>query len=106
MLDLLFLPQHTTVLAPPSQHPSTSADPSPTVEDYLHPTAAFASTYRHAKTFLRPPNVTAPAFNHHPAVDALPTCFCTSFFSASASISALPLLVLFYNLSRLSDDHR
>jgi hypothetical protein len=33
------------------------------------------------------------------------TCFCTSFFSASASIFTLPLLVLFYNLSRLSDDH-
>ena len=33
------------------------------------------------------------------------TCFCTSFFSASASTSTLPLLVLFYNLSRLSDDH-
>ncbi len=30
------------------------------------------------------------------------TCFCTSFFSASASISTFHLLVLFYNLSRLS----
>ena len=36
---------------------------APTAEDYLHPTAALASTYRHAETFLRPP--TAPAFNHH-----------------------------------------
>jgi len=82
MLELLFLPQHTTVSAPPSQHPSASADPSlhqsvidmssihhaPTAEDYLQPTAALASTYRHAETFLRPP--TAPAFNHHPVVDA------------------------------------
>ncbi len=41
---------------------------APTAEDYLHPTAALASTYRHAETFLRPP--TAPAFYHHPAVDA------------------------------------
>jgi len=82
MLELLFLPQHTTVSAPPSQHPSASADPSlhrsvidmssihhaPTAEDYLHPTAALASTYRHAETTLRPP--TAPVFNHHPVVDA------------------------------------
>ena len=58
MLELLFLPQHTTVSAPPSQHPSASADPSlhrsvidmssihhaPNAEDYLHPTAALAST--------------------------------------------------------------
>ena len=83
MLELLFLPQHTTVSAPPSQHPSVSADPYlhlsiidmssiyhayTTAEDYLHPTAALASTYRHAETFLRPP--TAPALYHHPAVDA------------------------------------
>jgi len=82
MLELLFLPQHTTVSAPPSQHPFASADPSlhrsvidmssihhaPTAEDYLHPTAALDSTYRHAETSLRPP--TAPAFNHHPVVDA------------------------------------
>ena len=68
MLELLFLPQHTTVSAPLSQHPSASADPSlhrsvidmssihhaPTAEDCLHPTAALASTYRHAETFLRP----------------------------------------------------
>jgi len=81
-----------------------------TAEDYLHPTAALDSTYRHAETFLRPP--TATAFNHHPVVDASSSSaslqlfrFCTSFFSASASISTLPLLVLFYNLSRLSDDN-
>ena len=120
MLELLFLPQHTTASAPPSQHPSASADLSlhrtvidmssiyhaPTAEDYLHPAAALASTYRHAETFLGPP--TAPAFNHHPAVNASSSsvsCFCTSFFSASASISTLPLLVVFYNLSRLFDDH-
>ncbi len=79
MLELLFLPQHATVSAPPSQHLFASADLSlhrsvidmssiyhgPTAEDYLHPTAALVSTYRHAETFLRPP--TAPAFNHHPA---------------------------------------
>jgi hypothetical protein len=82
MLELLFLPQHTTASAPPSQHPSAAADLSlyrsvidmssiyhaPNVEDYLHPAAALASTYRHAETFLGPP--TAPAFNHHPAVNA------------------------------------
>jgi hypothetical protein len=79
MLELLFLPQHTTVSAPPSQHPSASSlhqsvidmssiHHAPTPEDYLQPTAALASTYRHAETFLRPP--TAPAFNHHPVVDA------------------------------------
>jgi len=31
-----------------------------TAEDYLYPTAALASTYRHAETSLRPP--TAPAY--------------------------------------------
>jgi len=80
--DDLIHTQHTTVSAPPSQHPSASSAPSlrlsvidmssihhaPTAADYLHPTAALASTYRHAATSLRPP--TAPAFNHHPAVDA------------------------------------
>ena len=111
--DDLIRTQHTTVLAPPSQHPSASADPflhrsvvdmpsihhAPTAADYLHPTAALASTYRHAATSLRPP--TAPAFNYHPTVNAFhticlssTTCFCTSFFSASASISTLPLLVV------------
>ena len=76
--DDLIHTQHTTVSAPPSQHPSASAAPSlrlsvihhaPTAADYLHPTAALASTYRHAATSLRP--TTAPAFNHHPAVDSL-----------------------------------
>ena len=65
-----------------AQHPSASADPSlhrsvidmssihhaPTAEDYLQHAAALAFTYRHAETSLRPP--TAPAFNHHPAVDS------------------------------------
>ena len=80
--DDLIHTQHTTVSAPPSLHPSASADPSlhrsfldmssirhaPTAADYFHFTVALASTYRHAKTSLRPP--TTPAFNHHPAVDA------------------------------------
>ena len=76
MLELLFFPQHTTVSAPPSQHPlllhSAGHSLHRSVIDmssiYHHPAAALASTYRHAETFLRPP--TAPAFNHHPAVDA------------------------------------
>ncbi len=51
----------------------TSIHHAPTAEDYLHPTAALASAYRHAETFLRPP--TAPAFNHHPAVDASVTFY-------------------------------
>jgi len=33
---------------------------APTAEDYLHPTAALASAYRHAETSLRPPTAPDP----------------------------------------------
>ncbi len=98
----------------PQLLPSASADSSlhwtvidmssihhaPTAEDYLHPTAALTFTYRHAETTLRPLLLLL-------SIICLPwtTCFRTSFFGASASISTLPLLVVFYHLSRLSDDH-
>ena len=80
---------------------------APTAEDYLHPTAALTSN---AETFLRPLLLLLSIIilqlmlpHHLPPFNYLLLHFI--FFSASAFISTLSLLVLIYNLSRLSDDH-